>query len=529
MKMVQPAAELVEKVFTRHYPWLTAAALVPVAIYVLGFFAFSLPNEAVMFGDSEGYLSFAVHRTLGYPLFIRFVAMVFDDPYAIILVQILIGQIGVIFFAEILQRVLKNHVVTILIGLFSMVNWPLLGHGMSILADYLFFSLLCFHFGIFLLLIQKVTIWRGLALALTVALAVSVRPVAIFLVGLVPLVFLVLPRFWRAILKGYVGGLVLFLGLTASLNYLVYDYFALSKFAGYNSAWQTMLLIREDTQTPVPALSRRLYERSKPFKARYDELKTDDDRVYFMMWESTILLDEVAAAWKEYLEENPAANVLSDVSRQQALLDFLNDLSDLNRAIGRGSGEGSDNWINYDTTLMTVTRSVFLAQPFDVFDVVMKKLVYNWKYFLIPAMTVPPDAKYIFLDPTIAELRTDQEIMVEQAKDGGLFGAWLINGAAKALYVLKNQFAGSTLILLAGFVISLSAVWFAVVKRDVPLRVAVLTYLFGAVFLSMATVCIAGIPLQRYSMAVIAATLSVCLSPVLIVNLFFESPLWRSR
>ncbi|MBF0418141.1 MAG: hypothetical protein HQL86_07835, partial [Magnetococcales bacterium] len=106
-----------------HRNWAAALVLSPFVVLVFVAQVVYLPREALMAGDSATYLLFSNYRPIGYPLFLRFALVLLDDPWVVIILQSILGLAAILLFAEGLQRVFRNYVLAILVGLLLTFSW----------------------------------------------------------------------------------------------------------------------------------------------------------------------------------------------------------------------------------------------------------------------------------------------------------------------------------------------------------------------------------------------------------------------
>lgn len=162
------------------FPWLLLFAVgVPVAL---------LWGRLVSYyGDSDGYLNFAVEATATYPLFLDAVTALFGSVAAAPNIQLALAAAALAFCGLALRRALDAPLAALILVAF-LGGWPHLAWLHSkVLTDSLFVSCCCVLIGALALLLRR-PVWRNAALvSLACGLAITVRPAGASLAPLLPI------------------------------------------------------------------------------------------------------------------------------------------------------------------------------------------------------------------------------------------------------------------------------------------------------------------------------------------------------
>ena len=509
-----------------HRNWAVFLALVPVALYAFGFLIFAMPDVAVLSPDSRDYIRLDPARTIGYPLFLRISALIVDDPYGIILIQFTAGVLAILFFAESLARLIRAFLVPFLAGAALMLNWPLTLHAANLLTDYPFFTVVCWHFGLFCLILRKPTPPRFFLLAFSIGLAVSLRPVGLFLATASPLLLFVYPALWRSVLGYFVVPLFAMCVLIAAGHWAVFDYFGLSRFGGHVTTANTMMLLTEDTETDHPELTRRLLDLGTPYKKTYGELETRWDKFLFLV-SASARIGEAFDVLQEYVRKHPDRVVLSDTSRQEYFYRFLGRLSDLNRRMSRMPVAARPYWNSHDEILAAIAVDAHLSNLPMLLETLLVKFT-SWGQ-LISVKLVPDDLVFHSYRPEIAGYGFNEPDPSARLRDGVFFNRTPYNVAAIVQFGYEKIVWGHFL----AFVVGVGCVALVVLGRvrhvdtDIRIRIAALAYFFVALFSYVLLISIAQAPLPRYLMVLLPATLVLVLSPILALESYCRHPRWQ--
>ncbi len=162
------------------FPWL-------LALLATAYVALHWSQPLTLWPDSGGYLAFSEHRTAGYPLFLDAVELLFGSSDAAPKVQLLIAATAFAFLGWSLHRAFRSPIFA-LVPVVALMLYPRIADLHAyILTESIFISLLCLMVGGIALSLQRPS-WRWTALAaLACGLAIIVRPAAISLLIVWPL------------------------------------------------------------------------------------------------------------------------------------------------------------------------------------------------------------------------------------------------------------------------------------------------------------------------------------------------------
>jgi len=171
-------------------PWLLIALA---AGYVLCFWfdpigedSWSPLGRDMLHNDSPGYIGFWSERSVGYPVFLNLIMVVFGSVQAAPKVQLVLLAAAVSFLGWSVYRTFSAPyfaptLVLVLFGLSAVSRF----HA-YILSEALFISLLCTMMGCLIMLAARPTVRLAAVAALTCGLAITVRPVGLSLLAIWP-------------------------------------------------------------------------------------------------------------------------------------------------------------------------------------------------------------------------------------------------------------------------------------------------------------------------------------------------------
>jgi len=192
-----------------------------VAKYILGTMAVG-ESELVLAGP-------------GYGAFLAgFVAVFGENPWPILIVQILMSALSAVLIYRIAEILLERKILSVSAGLIAAVSATSISLSISILSDTLFFFLMVLSFWLYLKGLQapkwSLFVWSGLALGI----AVLVRSVGMFLPVMLVLMYYLFIRNSsdrrKALTKAIVAVLIpiVIAGAWSFRNYVRHEIFAVS-------------------------------------------------------------------------------------------------------------------------------------------------------------------------------------------------------------------------------------------------------------------------------------------------------------
>ena len=495
--------------------WAVALFLSPFAAFVLGVSLMALPEGPWLTPDSGTYLSFSLQRTIGYPIFVRMIAMVSDDPRAIPVVQLCLGLGSVIFLAEALQRALRNCLVSLPTGIFLMFNWPMLEHALYILTDYPFFAFICLQFGATLLVISKPSPQKLAMVALTTAIAVTIRPAALFLIGVVPFLVLVHRASWRLISVWLLLPLAALLFAQAGVNKAVFDYFGLSRWTGYPMAANTMFILKDDTPSDHPQVVKLLYAAAKPYQKKYAAIASATDKTLYNISVNNLILADASNIVNAYGNDRGIVTT-TEIARHESFVRFINNTSPLNRQFAQAGIGTAPNWVWFDSLLTRLAVSSVMHNSLGWAGLVWPNLQFSLNT-IIPVADMPEKefAPFARLRLDRSDLGFGATFPRLQTADPPVFTAWAFNRVGGLLRSLERIIPIPGVVLaMAGVALALFTA-FVFWDEGMPPQIAGLAYLAGCLLIYHLEVDAASIPLPRLISPVIGAALPLLFSPIL--------------
>ncbi|RAU21845.1 hypothetical protein CU669_11100 [Paramagnetospirillum kuznetsovii] len=496
--------------------WRVSALLSIPALYVWVLTTRVIPGLPWVAPDTGTYLGFAVYRTLLYPLLLRLIAITTESPQALHLPQLAAGLAVTVLFAESYQRLVRNALASVLVGLFLLFNWPLLNRSLYLLADYPFYVLftaaLCVKFGI----MRDPRPFRLVVLALLLALAVAIRPVGIALLAFVPVLLLLRPWLWRRVTVYLIAPLMAALLGIAAVNARVLDYFALENFGGFGASANAMLILRADTPTTVPVLRDALLARAEPYRTAFVTARTAQDR-YSVIAEATDSLLDIALEEARRFGRAERRIEPTDSSRHRLFVGALNETSPLNRTIGNVVPIQDDfEWRWLDRQLGEIGRQARLHNPLGLAIQVLTNLRFAPQGFL-PFERIPETfTAFRAFSLDHQDLGMGTVVIAPARDDVPLVSVAGFNVVASAMGAADRLFSFPLAILMsAGFVCG-AAITIRARRRAIPEDMSGLVGLVAVALAYSLAVCYGQIPLGRL-MIVCAAPMAALLTvPILL-------------
>ncbi|NQV83357.1 MAG: hypothetical protein HQ494_06000 [Rhodospirillales bacterium] len=358
--------------------WVVVILLIPFAIYVSVFALYSLPGIPWMAPDSMTYIGFSPIRTLLYPLLLRVIALFFDQPIMLVAVPLLMGLTATVFLAEIAQRLIRNVLVSFSAGLLLLFNWPLIEHAVYLLSDYSFYAFYTVTLGIVLIAIRDPRPRWLMLIAVFGVLTMAVRPIGFVVFIAIPFLLMTDWRLWRRVTAYLIVPLILLCLAVSSINWVVFDYFAMSRFSGYPVGSNTALLLKPDTPTQHPELRDRIVEFAKPYKEEIAGIKGTHERFRQVVNTGNPLISGVGDITIRYGREKGLVTY-SNTETHKRLVSYLNSLSPLNRTLAEIPIQVSPRWAWIDETLYKLGRQAHLNNTPDLMRLSALKMWFSWK------------------------------------------------------------------------------------------------------------------------------------------------------
>lgn len=485
--------------------WVAVVLLLPAAVYVFVFSVFVLPDVPWIASDSTTYITFATYRTPFYPLFLRFLALFSDNPMVLIIVPIIFGLGTVLFFAEMLQRLTRNILVSVPVGLTLLFNWPLIDHSVLLLTDYPFFVFLTLTFALVLLNFRQPTRIALVSLGLAASISIAVRPLGLLTILVVPFLLILHRHYWRRILAFFATPFVImWLGFSV-FNLATYDFFGMSRFSGYPLGNNMIMLLKPDTPTAYPELRSRLLAFAGKYQREFRETEDLQERFNFLLNATNPLIHGGAGIIRQFGNEKKIVT-LNEVSRHKRFYEFINSLSPLNMALGQWPVQSNPKWVWLDKTMAQLARDAHLNNLSLLAEMTFVKLRFSWQSVLLQ-FNAPVDFRgYRGLDLSDPNYGHRQPIEKKAEDFFGIFNIASFNQISSWIYS-PRLFVSVPLIVLFSSVLSVAAVLFHVARRKTPSPVLAAVAFFGISLVAYhLVVSVAQIPLSRFLMVMNAAS-----------------------
>jgi hypothetical protein len=171
---------------------LEQAALVAVLasiLYVGYAMSAVFPRWPLVNPDTPGYLEYAWHRSVGYPLFLSAIYASAGNLYAAVPVQAGLAIGAIVYFFYQTGHLYRRPALALFAAVPFILSSTLLGYDYAILSEALFMALLLFASGALLRVLRRPDTWPMLLCGLSAGAAVSVKPIGVVLL-LFPLMLL---------------------------------------------------------------------------------------------------------------------------------------------------------------------------------------------------------------------------------------------------------------------------------------------------------------------------------------------------
>ncbi len=494
--------------------WMAPLFLLPALAFVLGCSLFILPRETFLAGDSGTYLAFSTYRTIGYPVFLRLVALL--NSYSLFSsLQLLIAFAALLLLSEGLQRVFKNYFLSVGICSIAALNWGIFSYSYFILSDHIFFSLITFHLAFFLLALNDPNRRYLIGLAAATVLAISVRPAGLPLLGVAPFMLLFLHGQRLRLLKFLVAPLFLMMTALAGSHWYVFDYFGISKFGGYNTGATTMFLMAEDIGGTYPALSRSFFEAGAPYRKELENKPAIAAKYQYIIAEATPMINLSQTITQDFMATRPDLVHPTNIERHKSFVTALNGLSRVNEEIGQLGITANAIWIPLNDLMGTVGKEAFVTNLSGAVDLFVIKFLSGWDALFYTGK-VPETfggvrmsgANMLKWEDSIFRLTDSNSFWTVPFDKVAQFHFYLMVAALPKILLLVAG-SGSLVLALAGFIR----------RRQAANEVLGLAYAFSMVLGTMILVCIGGNPIPRYLFPIITMSFILVLSPLLTINL----------
>jgi hypothetical protein len=251
-------------------PGTYAAILAGIAAIAFLSVTLSASAGACLQPDSESYLTFAPHRTIGYPAFLRLVTGEHDDRTYLAAAQSAFLLGGLAALAHQVGRVCEDRLAAAAGFALMAGNASLAGYAGFVLAETPFAALLAFHLAAVAALCVRFGWGMALAAGLALGGAILMRPAGYAFLGALPALLLLLAR--RRILGTLAvaaGAALPLLGASAA-NLSLHGFFATQSIGGYSLLGHTAHLIVPGMATEFDGLPERIAAGTAPFRERID-------------------------------------------------------------------------------------------------------------------------------------------------------------------------------------------------------------------------------------------------------------------
>ncbi len=235
----------------------------PIIIFVNVIMIRHLPLPPAVTPDTGSYAGFNEVRTIGYPVFLKTVMIVFGDlrPLVPIQLNLLLGSILMLGWAT--ARVLGSLLCGIGLVLILILNPALLTWAEQLMTDGLFMPLLLAHAAFVLLLLNRSSRTTAAFAGLTLVAAILVRPAAYSLLLNVPLLMLLLRGRRLTILAWTILPAVALYAGAAGVHKAALGTWQSQSFGGFTLIGKIALLIHGDIPG-APPLGEEIYLRIAP-------------------------------------------------------------------------------------------------------------------------------------------------------------------------------------------------------------------------------------------------------------------------
>lgn len=505
-----------------HRDWHALLLLLPVAVFSFLYFVTVFPSAATINPDTNSYLNFHIFRPLLYPVFVRLMAVFTDDPYVIVLIQEILGFLAILLFAEMVQRAVRCLLFSLLVGFLLLLSWPLIQMGSAVLSDHLYFSATTLFSGLVVWAVRRGGACTLLLASLCVLVAINIRPIGVSLL-IVPVVFAFLRILsLRQLATYFLLPLALVVLLTSSINLMVFGYFGLSKFTGWPMIVNGAYVADEGLSKPDPQMAGGIYEIAKPYRVRYDSTADRTERVRYYVNHTNELAAKIGDSVTDLVRDGVLVPKRTPAPHQKALVEWFNQLSELNQDFGRLGVGASETWIWRDNLMREYSVRAFLSSPYQFLAIYLDKLIVSW-FDLFDFHAVPRDASQYFsgiqvLNPELPMLGFETQSYNYRPSDFGRAVEGLFRWVTIPAYILAHYVPLAWLAL--GAVVISSVQMLQSFHRQRPfgaLNVIVIT--IASIILSyIGLVNLGHVMSSRYALVILPAVLTLGFSPLLMLR-----------
>lgn len=260
--------------------------LAALALFIAGFDALALarfPHSPLYSADTDGYYLLASPRPAGYGLLLRACEGLFGTLHPLVLLQFGLAATAVLILAWAVRRVFQAPVMAVGCGVLLTVKQGLVLAHLTLLPDSLFFSCATMALAAAILVLERCSLLRLVALGAAIFAAMALRPASI---GLLPGLALVPLLLWPRSRPASIGLAAL---LAASLLANLPGRGAAElmtgragagagKFAGFVLIGSAGFLLTSDTPTDQPALRDELVTALAPIRNAWLAAQTLDQK-----------------------------------------------------------------------------------------------------------------------------------------------------------------------------------------------------------------------------------------------------------
>jgi hypothetical protein len=493
--------------------WRVAAVLAPFGLYIVVFMTTAMPGVPWIAPDSATYIGFSPTRTLLYPVLLRFLACLSDDPKVLVWPFLMLGVVATLAFAEVAQRLFRNVLVTVPAGIAILFCWSLLEHAAFVLSDYPFFAVYTLALAAALAAFRHPSRAMLGLVGVMIGVSIAIRPVGIVLLVLPVFLALVYWRDWRRLAIWLVVPLGLGLAAQMAANQAVFGFFGLSRFSGYPWAGNTALMLTPTTPVAHPELRDRIVAMAKPYQDELAEIDSAQARYIHLINTANPLIGNTGSLAMQYGQEKGIIT-LNDDQSQRRLVNWMNSLSPLNGGLGALPPMTFRQSIWQDGILLELGRQAHVANLDQFLSLTLLKLRFSWQSVL-PWSGIGPDfSSYRTLTPGAPDLGMTT-IVAEPAKSP-ITGVSIrgFNLVAERLISLARVVPVPGVILVSTMVgLGLVAVALAR-RRAVSARAAAAACLGTVTILYHLMMCVAQIPIGRFLVVVASAPSLLLFLPV---------------
>lgn len=485
--------------------------------YIYAYYYFQFPDQVFVAPDSWTYLAMSNIRPLMYPIFIRLFAILSDHQTIIIEAQLLIGLLSTAFLAEAIQRVTKNYILSLGVGILTISNWELFRLGVNVLSDYPFFITFNFALGMCFLAMEKTTKIRLSLLALIVVISVGIRPTGMLFVGALPALLILSVSHWRRILGYFAVPMFSGILLLATVNHSVLGYFGLSQYSGYPMMANTLFILEEDTPFEEPGYVKRLYQMMAPYREGLAKQETLSEIRLYQLANTNIVLGEAWRVLNEYRKGRPDLGERSDTTTHRNFATWFTELSPLNARLGKMgvSNYDQNNWA--DDFFARLGKSAHMHNPEKALELFWAKLYSAW---------IEPYQLVGYPTTSLSELFKGTWLLDFEQEN---FGFWVepppeikfteIPYLSTSVFSLASRTIGykiwyPAIALVVVLALCSFCLYQVIRRRSIPADIGALTLAGLLIIAYHAGVSLAHVPIARYSVVVFPAALLLLFAPI---------------